>query len=144
MFKHLKEAAVAVAVVAAVPALACAQTISYGAAPVSVTSCATSETASGGPISFAGQMIRTTDSIDLGYVNTSTIAAASITFLVNDGNRQSSITARGSFAPGVHINRSFDATNDGVNAAAACKVAEVRFVDGSVWQTTAPTVVGIR
>ena len=143
MNNRFSKISAAAALLLALPAAASAQTLGYGnAAPVALDSC--SYAASdvpltldkpiffGGPLSFAGP--KTADAIALGYTNNGNVPATAVRFVIDDGKSTQNVIAKGSFAPGVRIARTFVARDrENVASGAACSVAEVRFADGTSW-----------
>ena len=133
----------AAALLVATPSIASAQTVAYGnAAPVALNTCSftASDTprrsdvpiAFGGPAQFAGP--HTADDIKLGYVNTGNVPATAIRFITSNGAYTQSVTATGTFAPGVQIDKSFASDQSThIDNNATCTVAEVRFADGTSW-----------
>ena len=143
MNNRILHIAAAAASLLALPAVASAQTLGYGnAAPVALESCsfAASGTprdydvplAFGGPLRFHGP--QTADTIALGYTNNGNVSATAVRFVLDDGKSTQSVIAKGTFAPGVRIDKSFVAkNNENVASTATCSVAEVRFADGTAW-----------
>jgi hypothetical protein len=143
MNANLLQLSAAAALLLATPSIASAQTVGFGnAAPVSLNSC--SFTASGAPrnldtpLSFGGPVCfsgpQAADTIALGYVSSGNVPATAVRFVVSDGTFTQNVTATGSFAPGVQIDKTFGADRSAnVDANATCSVAEVRFADGTSW-----------
>jgi hypothetical protein len=137
MFRTIRAAAAASLILAAAPAAACAQSVSYSTSPVTLTSCRTVSTYD--PASFTGLSeltpanLRQTQGIVLSYINTAAMPATSVTFVFNDGGKTQRVVARGSFAHNVQIDRTIDADVSGTNASAECRVADVQFADGTTW-----------
>ena len=143
MNNRIVQLSAAAALLVSAPSIASAQTIAYGnAAPVALNTCSFAASDSprtidlpivfGGPASFAGP--QTADDIKLGYVNTGNVPATAIRFVTSNGAYTQSVTATGSFAPGVRIDKSFPSNQSThVERNATCTVAEVRFADGTSW-----------
>jgi len=120
----------AVAALSAIPLSAVAQQTAYTTAPVAVKAlhvnvgiASVAAAYDSNPVSFAPS------TLDFSFVNNGNVAATKVTFLV-DGTR--SIEDRGTFAPGVTINRE-DAAGYGDLGRAQITVSEVDFADGSSW-----------
>jgi hypothetical protein len=148
MFNQIKKISVAAALLAALPAVASAQSVAFGNAPVTLNACSVTPQLDRlsfvGPIDRGSALLHNENAFDLNYVDTANVAATSITFVLNDGKRTESFTARGNFAPGVNTDASFTANSDAQpTTAVACSVAQVRFADGHVWQAV-PGQVGLR
>ncbi len=137
MFNTLKKISAATAMLVAIPALASAQTISYGTSPVAVTACNSHEsydaTAFSGARSYGVAPIVASNDVAIDYINNGSVPATSVTFVFNAGNRTQNVVANGSFAPGVKIERTLAAGNGGEDRDLTCAVAHVQFADGSVW-----------
>jgi hypothetical protein len=143
MNNHILQLSAAAALLIATPSIASAQTIGYGnAAPVAINSCSFTASgaprnldtplAFGGPVSFAGP--QTADTIALGYVSHGNVPATAVRIVVSDGTFTQDVTAKGNFAPGAQIEKTFGADRSAnVDANATCSVAEVRFADGTSW-----------
>ena len=139
MSNHLQRLSAAVALIAACPATAFAQSVAYGTTPpVALTSFQIRETyasgIAGGELQTAPEFIP--NDIALTFVNTGNVAATSVRFVVDDGVQTQNIVDEGTFKPGVRIAHNF--TPDGRLGAlenATCQVAEIRFADGSIWRS---------
>jgi hypothetical protein len=146
MSNRLIELSAAAALLVATPSLAAAQTVALRGSTVSLTACNVNESFEGlgfnGPYSFRTGVPQPTTDIALSYVNKANVPAKNITFAVKDGAYTQNIVAKGMFAPGVQIDKSFTADSEiGARPDAACTVAEVDFADGSVWHAAHADVV---
>jgi N-acyl-D-aspartate/D-glutamate deacylase len=122
-----------VAMTAATPGLATAQTVAYGTkSPIVITSFNVNKSLAGTNNEEPPQYVVST--FALKFVNKSDVLATTVAFSVNDGEFTQTIVDKGSFAPGVEIRHAFE-VNGVINALpnAACNVTEVDFADGSIW-----------
>lgn len=127
----------ATALLAATPALANADVISYStSSPVAITSFRINESlASIGNGDDGGSPQFITNGVTLTFVNRSNIPATSVIFRLGDGKYSQSIVDTGTFSPAAQITHTFLDRGDGSNAFtnATVSVAEVDFADGSAW-----------
>ena len=120
--KYKAVAAVAAVLIAGAPAVASARPI----APVSVSSQVQSATI-GGSLYQQGE-------VRLSFVNRARVTASEVDLsLSTHGRVLGYYTARGSFAPGVTINRFFT-TQQGARDQ-KIHVSKVKFTDGTVWNS---------
>jgi hypothetical protein len=131
------ELCAAAAFVAAAPALAQAQNISYPVkSPIAITAFHVNELYTPGTIGTdveqAPQFVATDVSVK--FVNTGNVAAKVVKFSVNAGQSTQTIVDKGTFTAGAQIRHDF-AIADHIDAPnATCNVTEVTFADGSVWR----------
>jgi hypothetical protein len=141
VFTHRNLSLAAVGLLLAAPAAASAQQTAYSTSPVTVKACNVSVSDapySAGPYSISAGYGIAHRSLELSFVNTGNVPASKVTFLVNDGGKSQQIEDRGTFTPGIRIDR--DLSDVALGNSANCSVAEVDFADGTSWRSGASNV----
>jgi hypothetical protein len=136
MSKRVLKFCAAAAFVAAAPALAQAQNISYAVkSPIAISSFGVRELYTPGAIADVEQAPQFIDTdINIKFVNTGTVAATLVKFAVNAGQSTQIIVDKGTFTSGAQIRHHFAIANPIDAPNATCNVSEVIFADGSVWR----------
>ncbi len=133
MLAHNKlSIAAAILALSAAPLAASAQQTAYSSSPVAVGACnLTSEST---PFS-AGWYSTQFSQEDLGYsfVNNGRVPATKVTLLVKGASSTREIEDRGTFTPGVTIDRNIVDGAGNQEGNAACEVSAVEFADGTSW-----------
>jgi len=134
VFTHRTLTIAAAVVALATPLAAPAAQIAYTSSPVAINDCnvsSTTQTIAGSPYVTLEIPQR---NLAYDFVNHGSVPATKVTLIVDDGSSSRRIEDRGTFSPGVRIDRRlFDATAS-YDGAAKCSIAEVQFADGSAWQ----------
>jgi hypothetical protein len=135
---HLITISLVAAAFLGAPTLAGAQPTAYANGPIAVTSCTIEPQIDAlsfvGPISRGSELLRNAYDVSIGFTNTSSMPASSITFVLDNGGRKQIVVADADLAPGASAAESFTANVDPQPAeTSACTVARVRFADGQVW-----------
>jgi hypothetical protein len=110
--------------VALAPVAATANDTSFGSAPVSVSACDTDTTiATESPYAVP----RLSSNLHYGFVNNAGVAAQTVTLNVSSNGQSSNIIERGTFSPGVRIDRDVDAYANTFSGPVTCRVTQVNF-----------------
>ena len=135
MSRRIARLSAATALIAAIPALASAQSIVYSTSPVSITTCSVNDEYAPELAFNQGVQRLISSDIELNFINRNNVPATTVTIVVQDGRHTQSLIDKGTFAHDVPIEHFFTANNVGAHPNATCSVAEVDFADGTVWHS---------